>query len=383
VGLVLPRALFPIFALTVACEVPADVQTSPFKASAPSLEGLSKDERARFHEGVEEFGEIESVAEGLGPFFNGSSCGHCHSGSGLGSAGVMRATRVMCRAPSGELEAPLSGSLLHSFSTRPDVAGPGIPEGCDAVVSQRRTTSVLGAGLIEAIDDEEILAEEAAQADTVAGRAARIDDAFRGGERIGRFGWKAQHATLDAFAGDAYLSELGITNEIFTDEVAPDGNAGLLALMDTVPDPEAPVGVVAALADFMRFSAPPLPTGDEPAGLAVFVRIGCASCHRETYTTRTDSSALSGREVRLYSDLLLHDVGTGDGIPQGDALPTELRTPPLVGLGSLSLFLHDGSESSIEGAILAHGAQASEARDAFSELSDSERLELLTFLEVL
>lgn len=370
-------------ALAAACEAPPDVQESPFETSAVPLSGLSDDERARFHEGAGEFSEVESAAEGLGPFFNGSSCGHCHSGNGLGSGGTLRVTRFVCRTQSGELEAPPSGTMLHVFSTRPDIAGPGIPEGCDAVLAERRTTNVLGAGLIEAVDDDEILAEEAAQADGLAGRAARVDDAFKGGERVGRFGWKAQHATLDAFAGDAYRTELGITNEIFTEEIAPNGDLQLLDAMDGVPDPEAPVGAVRALADFMRFSAPPAPVRDEAAGLETFRGIGCAGCHRETYTTRDGSSGLAGRELHLYSDLLLHDVATGDGIAQGDADANELRTPPLWGLGRQSLFLHDGSASSPADAVLAHGGQASEARDAFVALSESEMLELLSFLESL
>jgi CxxC motif-containing protein (DUF1111 family) len=369
--------------LAQACEAPEDVQNSELSSSAVSLDGLDAGERARFREGVGEFGEIESVAEGLGPFFNASSCGHCHAGAGLGSGGVTRVTRVMCRNADGELDAPPAGQLLHSFSTRPDVAGPGIPEGCDAIVADRRTTNVLGAGLIEAVDDQEILAEEAAQRDGVSGRAALVDDAFRGGQRVGRFGWKAQHATLDAFAADAYRNEMGITNEIFADEVAPDGDQEQLALMDSVPDPEAPVGAVAALADFMRFSAPLSPVKEEPAGLATFRQIGCTSCHRETYTTREGASGLAGRELRLYSDLLLHDLGTGDGIPQAAALDTEIRTPPLWGLGRSSLFLHDGSETSIDGAVLAHAGQATEARDAYAALSEGERLALLAFLEAL
>jgi CxxC motif-containing protein (DUF1111 family) len=360
-----------------------DAKKSPFETSAVPLDGLSDKELARFQEGVGEFSEVESAPEGLGPFYNGTSCGACHSGSGLGASGISRVTRVMCRDADGALQAPPEGQLLHAFSTRPDIAGPGIPDGCDVVMADRRTTSVLGAGLIEAIDDDEILAEEAAQADGVSGRAAHVDDAFRGGDRVGRFGWKAQHATLEAFAGDAYRSELGITNEIFTDEVAPNGDAELLGLMDKVPDPEAPAGAVAALADFMRFSAPPAPTAANEAGLSAFRNIGCASCHRETYTTRSGSSAVSSREVRLFSDLLLHDIGTGDGIPQAAALENELRTPPLWGLGRQSFYLHDGSEVSLDGAVRAHGGQAADARDAFEALTDSERADLLSFLEAL
>jgi CxxC motif-containing protein (DUF1111 family) len=380
--LVAPCAL--LFALLLqGCEEPQDVRESELSTSATPLDGLDSDELARFRKGAGEFSEIESVAEGLGPFFNASSCGHCHAGAGLGGGGVARVTRVMCRSDEGELDAPPAGQLLHSFSTRPDVAGPGIPANCDAVVADRRTTNALGAGLIEAIPDEQILAEETAQRGGASGRAALVDDAFRGGQRVGRFGWKAQHATLDAFSADAYRNEMGITNEIFTDEVVPAGDQDLLASMDSVPDPEAPVGAVSALADFMRFSAPFQPTGDAEPGLGTFRSIGCVACHRETYRTSDGASGLANRDVRLFSDLLLHDIGTGDGIPQAAALESEIRTPPLWGLGRASFFLHDGSAASIDEAVLAHSGQAADAASAYAALAESERLDLLAFLEAL
>src|SRR5687767_3547894 len=156
--LVAPCSL--LFALLLqGCEEPQEVRESELSTSATPLGGLDADELARFRKGAGEFSEIESVAEGLGPFFNASSCGHCHAGAGLGSGGVTRVTRLMCRSGDEELEAPPAGQLLHAFSTHPDVAGPGIPTHCDAVVADRRTTNALGAGLIEAIADEEILAE--------------------------------------------------------------------------------------------------------------------------------------------------------------------------------------------------------------------------------
>jgi CxxC motif-containing protein (DUF1111 family) len=250
-------------------------------------------------------------------------------------------------------------------------------------VSERRTTNVRGAGLIEAIDDAEILAEEVSQQETVGGRAAIVIDVVTRQERVGRFGWKSQHATLDAFAADAYRNELGITNEFFPDEVVPAGDAALLQAMDPAPDPEAPVGVVALLAEFMRFSAPPTPTGDIETGLSTFREIGCASCHRESYFTAAGEGATRGVELRLYSDLLLHDVGTGDGIPQESAFAWEIRTPPLWGLGGAALFLHDGSASSIDQAVRAHGGQAADARTAYEELAEDDRLDLLAFLKSL
>jgi CxxC motif-containing protein (DUF1111 family) len=115
----------------------------------------------------------------------------------------------------------------------------------------------------------------------------------------------------------------------------------------------------------------------------LFKSVGCAACHRETYRTRADAGSLATREVHLYSDLLLHDVGTGDGIPQDAALPSEIRTAPLWGLRRVSLLLHDGSANSIEDAIMAHAGQASDAQRSYAALSDAERRELLDFLNSL
>jgi CxxC motif-containing protein (DUF1111 family) len=372
-----------VAAACMGCETPVAIQESPASRSATALDGLDADELRRFQRGAEEFAETETIVEGLGPFFNGSSCGHCHFEGGLGGGGTMRVTRVMCRGSDDELSAPASGPLLHVFSTRPDVAAPGVPSDCDAVLAERRTTNVLGAGLIEAIDDAQILDEEVAQQKSVAGRAAILTDLVSGRERVGRFGWKAQHATLEAFAADAYRGELGITNELFAEELVPNGDQSLLLAMDGVPDPEAGPGAVGALADFMRFSAAPASTSDDLPGLVTFRSIGCSSCHRESYTTEAGSSTIAGRELRLYSDLLLHDIGTSDGIPQEAALPSELRTPPLWGLGRASLFLHDGRASSIEAAVMAHAGQAGGARDAYAALTEPERLEVLHFLKSL
>lgn len=367
----------------VACESPAATKENAVSRSTMTLAGIDADELRRFQHGADEFAEVDTAVEGLGPFFNASSCGHCHFEGGLGGGGTMRVTRVMCRATDGELSPPPTGPLLHVFSVRPDLAVPSIPSDCDAVVAERRTTNVLGAGLIEAVNDAEILAEEVAQQSSVSGRAAIVIDAVSGRERVGRFGWKAQHATLDAFAADAYRGELGVTNELFTEELMPVGDATVLDALDGVSDPEARPGVVAALADFMRFSAPPAPTSDDLPGLGTFRGIGCTACHRESYTTESADPGLVGRELRLYSDLLLHDIGTGDGIPQEAALPSELRTAPLWGLGSASLFLHDGRASSIDAAVMAHAGQAKGARDAYAALTEPERLEVLEFLKSL
>jgi CxxC motif-containing protein (DUF1111 family) len=119
-------------------------------------------------------------------------------------------------------------------------------------------------------------------------------------------------------------------------------------------------------------------------GERVFLAIGCAACHVPTLVTAPGPSPLfDRRSVPLFSDLLLHDVGTGDGIAQSSAEPAEIRTPALWGLGLRKPFLHDGSASTIEEAIERHGGEAALARRGFARLDPGDRERLLAFLKSL
>jgi CxxC motif-containing protein (DUF1111 family) len=366
-----------------ACVSDADPASSVQAEPARPLDGLDASHRSRFLAGLEEFSEQDTVQEGLGPLFNGSSCGHCHNQGGVGGGGTATVLRVGCITDDG-FRAPAGGTLIFAFSIRPDIASATIPPDCE-VTTRRRTTPLFGAGLIEAIPDESIVAvaaEQAASADGPHGMVAWVTDIASAARRVGRFGWKAQHATLDAFAAEAYRNEIGITNELFPDDNAPNGDLELLAAMDWVPDPEATVGVIGQLADFMRFlAAPEIGAGDHAAGAALFAATGCAVCHRPSFTTALDAGhGRAGLTVLLYSDLLLHDVGTGDGIPQGAAGARQLRTPPLWGLRTASTFLHDGRTSSLEAAIIAHAGEARDAQTRYLALDAGQRASLLAFL---
>ena len=364
----------------LACEqTEVSTERGERNQTAAPLDDLPAGDQAAFRKGFEDFIEAESIETGLGPLFNATSCSDCHNAGAPGGSGNFRVLRAMCRT-GGQAREPSGGSLVHLSSTRPDLFASSIAADCDAIVALRKTTTVLGAGLIEAVADEDILEEARRQPRAIAGRAAMVTDPGTSGPRVGKLGWKAQHATLDAFAGDAYLNELGITNELFPDEVAPNGDTDLLAEMDTVADPEAHEGSVASLAAFMRLSAP-LPQRAHDEGLAVFRAIGCDGCHREQYVTRSERPSLTNRVVRLYSDLLLHDVGTGDGIPQGAATGEEFRTPPLWGLAHASVFLHDGRAPSVGAAIAAHDAQARTSREAFFALDSARQRSLVDFLK--
>jgi CxxC motif-containing protein (DUF1111 family) len=242
----------------------------------------------------------------------------------------------------------------------------------------RIPTPIMGAGLIEAIPDSAILANVIA--DSTSKRRMGIaghPNANLGGNvnrsandgTITRFGWKAQNKSLLMFAGEAYNVEMGISNELFPQErdEAVNCQGGTVAPNDTshIPNPADPPSATAVLSDiegfaiFMRMLAPPppaAPTASSQHGSAVFASIGCALCHvpalstgpaRATGAGRSASAALSNRQVPLYSDLLVHHMGTrlADGITQGGAGPDEFRTAPLWGVGQRVFFLHDGRTS--------------------------------------
>jgi CxxC motif-containing protein (DUF1111 family) len=284
----------------------------------------------------------------------------------------------------------LGGSLLQARGIAPGIRE-RIPREANTV-ARRQATPLFGLGLLEAIADQTI--RDLVQTSTdkgVPGRAAEIVDLATGKPRIGRFGWKAQHATLLAFTADAFASEMGITNRFFPGENAPNGRTALVARFDNVADPEDQTDPatdrsdIDAVTDFQRFLAPPptLPlTANGIAGRALFSRVGCANCHVPELTTGpSEITALDSVNLPLYSDLLLHDMGSlGDGISQAAAGPNEFRTPPLWGLRFSAPYLHDGRAVSIGQAIRAHDGQGRTARDKFNTLSPVEQRQLTEFL---
>ena len=385
----LPFKKRPKLAPAVAsAALPPPVDSPGFGAPLPDLKA---DELAAFTAGREEFEAVETPEGGLGPIFNGSSCGGCHSAGALGGASEQKVTRFG-RLVQGRFDAldSLGGSLLQALAIAPEALERVPPEA--NVVAQRLSTPLFGAGLIEAIADAEI--EQNArrpQPDGVRGRVARIRDAASGQPRFGRFGWKAQHATLLAFAGDAYLNEMGVTSRLFPHENAPNGNQALLQKYDLVPDIEDAVDPATGksdidhAADFMRLLAPPAPlrsTAASLAGAQIFEQARCSACHTPVmFTAPNPVRALSVQPVRLYSDLLLHDMGSlADGIAQDGATGREMRTAPLWGLRVRTAFLHDGRARTVRSAIDQHAGEATASRDRYRVLRASDQQLLLSFL---
>jgi CxxC motif-containing protein (DUF1111 family) len=359
------------------------------------LTGVTPAEFEEFRLGLDDFLEVETADEGLGPAFNGTSCGACHNVPAIGGISPVAEVRVGFRNASGVFE-PASASgdtLFHLFSIPTHSCQPMIPAGAN-VIARRVPVPLFGAGLIEAIEDQTIQEREDPSdrnRDGVSGRAAIITDVATGARRVGRFGWKAQHATLIAFGADAYRNEMGITNELFPAESAADVDAGRMRLCDLVPDPEDIPDPrtrrrgIDNFASFMRFLAPVPRAGGDVAAMAegerLFGAIGCATCHTPVLTTGASSNPLFNRRaVALFSDLLLHDVGTGDGIQQEAAEAGEIRTPALWGVRFRRPLLHDGSAATVDAAIRRHDTEARLARDGFVRASDAERAQLLAFL---
>ena len=219
------------------------------------------------------------------------------------------------------------------------------------------------------------------------------------------------------FSGEAYNVEQGITNELFPDERGEGGTPDsqncrriLPAPQDSVnyelTQPQKVIDNVNAFANFMRFLAAPVQVtsytgvtqGDHPrpdrSGQAAFNKAGCDICHMTSMTTGSHATAaLANKTVNLFSDLLVHDIGTGDGISQGGANGDQFRTAPLWGVGQRLFFLHDGRTSDIVTAIKAHGGEAtrvinnfngvSTAPDDVSNLSVTESQNLVYFLRSL
>ena len=361
------------------------------------LSGITPVEFSEFRLGLEDFTEVETAEEGLGPAFNGASCAVCHSVPAIGGGGVILEVRAGYRNDAGDARGlnAADDTLIHMLSVPNHGCQPQIPDDVD-VIAHRAPIPLFGAGLVEAIPDETLRALEDPfdrNGDGVSGRAAVITDLATGDRRIGRFGWKAQHATLLAFGADAYRNEMGITNHLLPEEFAFGISASQMRFCDPFPDPEDRADPVTGrrgidnFASFMRFLAPvPRSHVNETTreGERVFAAIGCTTCHVPSLTTGPSAHpAFNRQRVDLFSDLLLHDVGIGDGIRQGAAEASEIRTPALWGLRFRRPLLHNGSASTVPEAIERHAGEATLARRGYAAITAEERAALLAFLRSL
>lgn len=367
----------------------------PLYTIGDPLVDLTAEERTAFADGLASFKTVEDEGDGLGPVFNGTSCSECHQAGSVGGAAlndtIARVTRIggIRNGAYSDLSSE-GGPVLQSRSLREFI--PDFPLYAETVpadaqfVSHRMTTPLFGAGLIEAIPAATILARtKLNDPDGVHGEANIIHDPETGKDEVGRFGWKAQMPTLHLFAGDAYLNEMGITTASFPSENLPEG-LPMPDGCDTVADPEDHDGDAEKFAAFMRFLAPPTPlapTTISIEGSKLFDQARCTACHVPLMVTGSNSSnALAHRNVRLYSDLLLHHMGPAlaDGIQQGKAKGDQFKTAPLWGLSHRQFFLHDGQATTVEDAIMMHGGEATKAKGRFMAMTPDQQAAVIVFL---
>ena len=415
--------------------------------------GLTLKEGKFFDSGLDSFGEVASVTgsvagteAGLGPRFNMTSCANCHAHPAIGGTSpalnpqvnsqvnpaqsdqinLVTGLRILsATGPVREVRFSTSGGVHDLFTIK---GLPGTPGTCSldqpdfttahaaGVLRFRIPTPTFGLGLIEAIEDATILANE-----NVPKLFGILGTANRNGNdgTVTRFGWKAQNKSLVIFSGEAYNVEQGITNELFPDERGeggiPDSPACrrvVTAPQDTVhfelTQPQKVIDDVSNFANFMRFLAAPVPATSYDFitsgvtthvtnaqilnGEAAFNTAGCAVCHIKSMRTGNHATAaLRFQTANLFSDLLVHDIGTGDDISQGGATGAQFRTAPLWGLGQRLFFLHDGRKENLVHAINEHAGEAAEVIRNFNgvnvpatnNLSPTERQNLIYFLRSL
>jgi CxxC motif-containing protein (DUF1111 family) len=354
-----------------------------------------------FNEGRFVFEESENIAAGLGPTYNAQSCSSCHDNVATGGASQIAEHRTG-RVVDGKFFESLGGSLIQSRATNPEIVEHVSPD--DDVRTFRMSTNTLGGGFIECVADSTLLAIRDAQPVELRGSAPMVPVLEGDGTaRLGRFGWKDQHASLQSFAADAYLNEMGITNPLFPEENTSSGVfVGYGSGYDPVPEPEDEGTDVLAFANFMRSTKAPSRgpiTADALAGEQLFNNVGCAICHVPTITTAppgtringnsfTVPGALGNKSFHPYSDFLLHDIGTGDGIP---ILPTpeyastapQIRTAPLWGLRTKNRLMHDGLSFARQEAISRHAGQASSVIDTYNALTAAQQNQIIAFLDSL
>ncbi len=379
--------------------LPAAFSQAPAEAPA-GFDNLTNGatDQAQFDANLETFNEREGIAQGLGPVYNAQSCAECHQNPVTGA--ISQITEVRAGHFDGvNFIDHVGGSLINDRAIDASIQERVL--GGNEVRTFRTSLNTLGDGFVEAIDSNTLVAISNNQPAGMRGQVIQVPVGEAGGlTRVGRFGWKNQHASLLSFSADAYLNEMGITSPLQPTENTSNGNS--VAAFDSVPDPENDGADVQAFADFMRATkAPPrdvqlAATPDAQTGLALFNQVGCTTCHVASITTAppgtvinrgafTVPDALGNKSIHPFGDFLLHNVGTGDGIVQngGPSTRNKLRTAPLWGVRTRDRLMHDGESLTRNEAILRHAGEATPVINNYRNLSINQKNQLVTFLNSL
>jgi CxxC motif-containing protein (DUF1111 family) len=348
------------------------------------------------------FSELESAPEGVGPVYMAASCTGCHD-----CTPAAPAQPAYC-STAGPIEMlyygnfngvnfvdPPGGSLIHDRANDRSIEEHILPGNNVQVL--RSTNNIAGDGFVEAIDSNTLTAIAAAQPAAQRGTVIQVPVVEAGGTlRVGRFGWKNQNSSILSYAAESYVSEIGITNRLFPMESTSNGTVVQGGPFDGKADPEDDANDIDQFALFLRsLKAPPRgPINTSVTnGQTQFNNIGCAICHVATITTApagtvinggafTVPAALGDKNIHPFSDYLLHDVGTGDGIVQngGQSTRNQLRTAPLWGIGARTRFMHDGASLTVGHAIQRHANQAATAKNNFNALSAADQSNVVAFI---
>jgi len=378
-----------------------DNLTNGFSPQGPPYDKIDEDSvipGRSFNDNRFVFEEVEEIEDGLGPTYNAQSCRECHQNVVTGGASQVTEHRTG-HLTNGQFFESAGGALIQSRAIHADATERVSVQ--DDIRTFRISTNTLGNGFVEAISNSTLIAIRDAQPPQMRGTAIIVGvmEANNRG-RVGRFGWKSQHASLESFSADAYLNEMGVTSPALPDENSVSGHD--VRPYDAVADPEDDGKDVVAFAEFMRATkAPPRGpiTAPVTAGEALFQQVGCTTCHVATIRTAPAGTPINGgalvvhqslgdKFIHPYSDFLLHDVGTGDGIPitptpDHASTATQIRTAPLWGLRTRNRLMHDGLSFTREDAIRRHGGQAARVKQSFDALSATQKAALVAFLDSL
>ncbi len=353
------------------------------------------------------FDEIEQISDGLGPIYNAQSCRECHQNPVSGATSQVTELRAGSFNGSTFTNHP-GGSLIHDRAIDPSIQVRVL--GSDNVTTFRTSLNILGDGFIEALPDSVFTTIQSGQPRGMQGTIIKVAVLESPGTtRIARFGWKNQHASILSFASDAYLNEMGITNPLNpTEDTSNTTDVSYFNTQNGVPaiqDPATPTDPfghdIDAFTRFIRSTKTPPrdtvleATSDAQAGAQIFTSIGCNICHVPSMVTAPAGTSFNGGQfivpaalgsqtIHPYSDFLLHDVGTGDGIAQvSQATMNMMRTPPLWGLRTRTRMMHDGESLTRNDAILRHFGQANPVIENYINLTLNQQNQLVTFLNTL
>jgi len=375
------------------------------------------------------------IHSGLGPIYNSTACTNCHHNDGIGlpTAGELQSSLLLrislpgTDSHGGSIPVPGYGLQLQDkavYGKAPEckininyayqtyyfddgtsyelrtptytLSNLYTPITGTYMLSPRLAPPMFGLGLLEGVPESEILEyadPNDANGNGIKGRANYVWDAATQSKQLGRFGWKANTASILTQVATAFNQDMGITTSLLPVENSF-GQPQYDGLKD---DPELPDSLLNAVKFYAQTLAVPARRNTTNAivkrGEQLFILAKCADCHRQTLTTAANMAfpAISNQVIHPYTDMLVHDMGPGlaDNRPDYNAGPQDWRTAALWGLGlfttvnSPGYYLHDGRARTITEAIMWHGGEAAPSQAYFSHLSTADRTAVLAFLNSL